>query len=113
MLKPNGRWRFVIDHRHLNSQVADDPFFLPAIEDMIKHQGGNALLSVFNMEDGSHQMHLSPESRQYTAFVTPWGVCKAGPVEGAETLAHGIPAHGGRVLAARRVYQGLWHKAIH
>ena len=69
--KPNGKWRLVIDYRHLNSQVADDPFPLPVIEDMIKDQGGNALWSVFDLEDGFHQMHLAPESRQYTAFVTP------------------------------------------
>ena len=41
---------------------------------MILSQGKNALWSVFDLEDGFHQMRLAPESRQYTAFVTPWGV---------------------------------------
>ena len=41
--KPGGKWRLVIDYRHLNSQVSDDPFPLPVIEDMILSQGKNAL----------------------------------------------------------------------
>ena len=71
---PGGKWRLVIDYCHLNSQVSDHPFPLPVIEDMILSQGKNAHWSVFNLEDGFHQMHLAPESRQYTAFVTAWGV---------------------------------------
>ena len=31
--KPGGKWRLVIDYRHLNSQVSDDPFPLPVRED--------------------------------------------------------------------------------
>ena len=73
--KPAGKWRLVIDYRHLNSQV-NDPFPLPIPEDMILSQGKNALWSVFDLEDGFHQMHLAPESRQYMAFVTPWGLYK-------------------------------------
>ena len=69
-----GKWRLVIDYRHLNSQDSDNCFPLPVIEDMILSQGKNALWSVFHLEDGFHQMHLAPESRQYTAFLTPWGV---------------------------------------
>ena len=72
--KPGGKSRLVIEDRHLNSQVSDDPFPLPVIEDMILSQGKNALWSVFDLEDGFHQMHLAPESGQYTAFVIPWGV---------------------------------------
>ena len=72
--KAGGKWRLVIDYRHLNSQVSDDPSPLPVIEDMILSQGKNALWSVFDLEDGLHHMHLAPESRRYTAFVTPWGV---------------------------------------
>ena len=70
--KPRGKWRLVIDYRHLNSQVSDDPVPLPVIEDMIVLQSKNALWSIFDLEDGFHQMHLAPESRQYTAFMTPW-----------------------------------------
>ena len=64
VLKPGGKWRLVIDYRHLNSQVSDNPFPLPVIEDMILSQGKNALWSVFDLEDRSHQMHSAPEGRQ-------------------------------------------------
>ena len=72
--KPGGKWRLVIDYRHLISQVSDDPFSLPFIEHMILLQGKHEPLSVFHLKHGFHQMHLAPERRQYTAFVTPWGV---------------------------------------
>ena len=38
------------------------------------HQSGNALWSVFDLEDGFHQMHLHPDSQPLTVFVTPWGL---------------------------------------
>ena len=33
--KPGGKWRLVIDYRHLNSQIADEAFPLPVIEDLL------------------------------------------------------------------------------
>ena len=69
--KPNGKWCLVIDYHHLNTQVLDDPYSLPVIEDMILGQKGKALSSVFDLEDRFHQMHLAEESHHLTAFVTP------------------------------------------
>ena len=68
------RWRLVLDYRYLNSQTKDDPFPLPLIEDLITRQSMNRLWSIFDLEDGFHQMHLHPESQEYTAFITPKGV---------------------------------------
>ena len=62
--KPGGRWRLVIDYRHLNSQVSDDPFPLLFREDMILSQGKSAPWSVLDLEDGFHQMRFAPESNQ-------------------------------------------------
>ena len=77
--KPNNakgekQWRLVLDYRYLNSQTKDDPFPLPLIEDLITKQSMNRLWSIFDLEDGFHQMHLHPESQEYTAFVTPHGI---------------------------------------
>jgi hypothetical protein len=58
----------------LNSQTKDDPFPLPLIEELITKQSMNRIWSIFDLEDGFHQMHLHPESQEYTAFVTPHGV---------------------------------------
>lgn len=72
--KPGGKWRLVIDYRHLNSQIKDIIFPLPVIEDKILGEGKNVLWSIFDLEDGFHQMPLTEESKKYTAFMTPWGV---------------------------------------
>jgi hypothetical protein len=71
--KPNNKWRLVIDFRYINSQTKDDPFPLPLIEDLIGRQTFNKLWSIFDLEDGFHQMHLDEASMPLTAFVTPWG----------------------------------------
>ena len=67
-------WRLVIDYRYLNSQTVDDSFPLPVIEDLITGQALNNIWSLFDLQDGFHQMHLHPQCRAMTAFVTPWGV---------------------------------------
>ena len=68
------QWCLVLDYRYLNSQTKDDPFPLPLIEDLITKQSANRLWSIFDLEDGFHQIHLDPASQEYTAFVTPNGV---------------------------------------
>ena len=68
------QWRLVLDYRYLNSQTKDDPFPLPLIEDLITKQSKNMIWSIFDLEDGFHQMHLDPNCREFTAFVTPHGM---------------------------------------
>ena len=72
--KPGGKWRLVIDYRYLNSQIDDEQFALPVIDDMFLKQSKNAIWSIFDLEDGFQQMHLDEASRPLTAFVTPWGL---------------------------------------
>ena len=45
------KWRLVIDYRYLNTCISDDAHPLPAIEDVVAGQSGNALWSVFDLED--------------------------------------------------------------
>ena len=66
------KWRLVIDYRYLNTCIADDAHPLPVIEDMVARQSGNAVWSVFDLEDTFHQMHLHADSQPLTAFATPW-----------------------------------------
>ena len=54
--KPGGKWRLVINYCYLNSQIADEAFPLPVIEDLFLEQSGNAIWSIFDSEDGFHQM---------------------------------------------------------
>ena len=67
-------WRPALDYRYLKSQTKDDPFPLPLIEDLVTKQANNRLLSIFDLEDGFHQMHVHPDDQEYTAFITPHGV---------------------------------------
>ena len=60
--KPNGKWRMVIDYRYLNSMIEDDSGPLPVIEDLIATQGKNCLWSIFDLEDGFHQLNLAEQS---------------------------------------------------
>ena len=57
--KPGGKWRLVIDYRHLNSQIKDFTFPLPYIEDKTLEEGKNFICSIFDLEDGFHQMLLA------------------------------------------------------
>ena len=74
MPKPWGKWRLVIHYRYLNLEIADEAFPLPVIEDLFLEQSKNGIWSIFDSEDGIHQMVLEPESRSLTAFVTLWGL---------------------------------------
>ena len=72
--KKEKQWRLVVDYRYLNSQTKDDPFPLPLIEDLVYKQARNSLWTIFDLEDGFHQMHLAPASQELTAFVTSQGL---------------------------------------
>ena len=61
-------------YRYLNSQTKDDPFPLSLLEDLVYKQARNAILTIFDLEDGFHQMHLAPISQELTAFVTSQGL---------------------------------------
>ena len=65
-------WRMVVDYRYVNTVTKDFPYPLPLIEYLICKESQNRTWSIFDLESGLHQMHLDPESRALTAFVTPW-----------------------------------------
>ncbi len=72
--KKEKQWRLVVDYRYLNTQTKDDPFPLPLIEDLVYKQARNSIWTIFDLEDGFHQMHLAPASQELTAFVTSQGL---------------------------------------
>ena len=43
------------------------------MDDMMANQGKNVLWSIFDLEDGFHQLNLDESSWPLTTFVTPWG----------------------------------------
>ena len=75
VLKPGKSDEFclIVDYRYLNLHTVDDAHPIPNIEDLITDEAQNAIWTIFDLEDGFHQMHLDEASRPLTAFVTPCG----------------------------------------
>ena len=97
MPKPVGKWRLVIDYRHLNSCLEVKHFLLPVIADQLANEQGNFLFLLIDLEDGFHQMHLEEDSKHLTAFCTPLGVfewnvlpigVKVGPAAYQDMVSH-------------------------
>ena len=66
----SNKWRVVIDYRYLNENCKSDSHPIPVIEDTVSKQTKNKMWSLFDCQDGYHQMHLHPDDRHLTAFVT-------------------------------------------
>ena len=83
--KPDGTTRFCVDYRKLNSRTVKDPFPLPRIEDTLDALGGAKFFSTLDLCSGFHQLPMSSQDREKTAFTTqdghfhftrmPFGVC--------------------------------------
>ena len=61
------------DYRKLNQKAIPDTHSLLRIQYVIDNFGGNKFFSLLEQSKAYHQLHLDPESRRYTAFITPWG----------------------------------------
>eukprot|EP00741_Cyanophora_paradoxa_P009745 tig00000147_g9441.t1 len=71
--KKDGTWRFCVDYRRLNAITERDVFPLPRIDDQLDRLRGSMIFSTVDATAGFWQLPLDPASRQYTAFVVPWG----------------------------------------
>ena len=74
--KPNGKWRFCIDYRNLNTVSKSEGWPLPNIQQMLERLGkqGAKYWAVFDLTSGYHQAPLSAESRPLSAFITGRGL---------------------------------------
>ena len=50
-----------------------DRHSLPKIQNILENLRGSQYLSILDQGKADHQIHLSPESRHLTVFITPWG----------------------------------------
>ncbi|CAG9136407.1 unnamed protein product [Plutella xylostella] len=71
--KKDGSDRMCVDYRALNAITIKDRYPLPLIDDHIDRLGGSKYFSGIDMASGFHQILLSPDSIEKTAFVTPEG----------------------------------------
>ena len=72
--KKNGKLRFCIDLRKLNSRTQKDSYALPRIEQTLNHLRGSKIFSTLDLTSGYWQVEMMEDCKQYTAFtVGPLG----------------------------------------
>ena len=71
--KKDGSLPLCCDYRKLNSKTIPDRHPLSRIQNIIDNLGGNNFFSLLDQSKAYHQLQLDPNSRKYTAFITPWG----------------------------------------
>ncbi len=71
--KKDGTLRFCLDFRKLNAVSKFDPYPMPRVDDLIEKLGSAKFLTTLDLCKGYWQIPLSPESKELTAFKTPFG----------------------------------------
>lgn len=72
--RKNGDDRMCVDYRELNSITIRDHYPLLLIGDQIDQLAGGKYFHTLDMASGFHQIPISPESIEKTAFITPDGL---------------------------------------
>jgi hypothetical protein len=72
--KANGKLRMCIDYTSLNEACPKDPFPLPRIDHIVDSTSGCDLLCFLDAYSGFHQIPMSREDEENTAFITVDGL---------------------------------------
>ena len=94
-LKKNGKKRFCVDYRKVNSITTKDAYPLPQIDQMMDSLGNAKWFSSMDLTSGYWQINMDQNSKAKTAFVSreglfefnvmPFGLCNA-PVTFQKTM---------------------------
>ena len=68
--KKNEKWKVCIDFTNLNQACLKDPFPLPKIDQLVDPTARHNRMSFLDAFQGCHQIALSIEDREKTAFIT-------------------------------------------
>ena len=71
--KKDGSLRICIDYRRLNSVTVPDPYYMCTLEEILEKVGNSGCLSKLDLSKGYYQIGIEEESKDKTAFVTPFG----------------------------------------
>lgn len=71
--KKDGSNRLCVDYRELNAKVIKDRYPLPIIEDVLESFADSSVYTTLDLRNGFFHVDVHPDSRKFTAFVTPDG----------------------------------------
>ena len=71
--KRDGSLRICIDYRRLNAVTVPDPYYMVTLEEILEKVGSCGCLSKLDLSKGFYQIGIHEESKEKTAFVTPFG----------------------------------------
>ena len=71
--KKDGGFRLCCDFRLLNKKTIPDKHPLPRIQETLDSLQGSKYFSVLDLSRAYYQGYMAKDSREKTAFVTPWG----------------------------------------
>ncbi|RVW76199.1 Transposon Ty3-I Gag-Pol polyprotein [Vitis vinifera] len=69
--KKRGKWRVCVDYTNLNNACPKDSFPLPRIDQIVDSTSGQGMLSFLDAFSGYHQIPMSSDDEENTAFITP------------------------------------------
>ncbi len=72
--KRDGKHRFCVDYRRLNSVTKPDTFPLPRIDNLLDQLGAAKYFSTLDLASGYWQVPMHPDSVEKTAFATLQGL---------------------------------------
>ena len=72
--KKDGKYRFCVDYRKLNSVTKREARPLPRVDDLLESLQGYNLFSTLDLRSGYWQLSMTPEDQEKTAFATPAGL---------------------------------------
>nr|CAN72897.1 hypothetical protein VITISV_003776 [Vitis vinifera] len=72
--KKEGKWRVCVNYTNLNNACPKDSFPLPRIDQIVDSTSGQGMLSFLDAFSGYHQIPMSPDEEEKTAFITPHGL---------------------------------------
>ncbi|CAL1380473.1 unnamed protein product [Linum trigynum] len=71
--KSSGAWWMCVDYTTINKVCPGDPYLLLRIDQLIDATSDHKTLSFLDMFSGYHQIPMSREDEEKTAFMTPFG----------------------------------------
>ena len=71
--KKSGKWRVCVNFTDLNKACLKDPFLMPKIDQLVDATVGHPRMSFLDAFQGYHQIPLTLDDQEKTAFVTPIG----------------------------------------